>query len=299
MAAGTAGGLTAAQGASLALSAATAVTGISGAAANARAQKQALAILRKRVVPDHRWVGRFLSPVSTTLAAARRARALAGIFDSAGQLAEWETMFRERLGAKPRRPDDFYDPALVAPSGLAQFPALYLELASELAAAGNTNEAAACRQKSLALLEEIQTAQAGSPDLLTRIYFSAARSLREVGQPDAARGFLTKLIALEPRDGFLLNEVAWFLATCEDPEMRNATAAIRLARQAVAATSRTNAMYLDTLAAAYAEAGQFTNAVAVQKEAMAVAVLEGSPGQAGCASRLKLYEANTPYRERE
>jgi serine/threonine-protein kinase len=54
-------------------------------------------------------------------------------------------------------------------------------------------------------------------------------------------------------------------------------------------------MIMDTLAAAYAEAGQFTNAVRVQQEA--IALLQNEPEKKDYASRLKLYENNSPYRD--
>ncbi len=52
---------------------------------------------------------------------------------------------------------------------------------------------------------------------------------------------------------------AWILATAPDAQLRDGTEAIRLARQAVANSTDTKS--LDTLAAAYAEAGQFDKAV--------------------------------------
>jgi predicted Zn-dependent protease len=72
--------------------------------------------------------------------------------------------------------------------------------------------------------------------------------------------------------------------------------AVRFAELAVAATSRTNAAYLDTLAAAYAETHQFDKAVAAQQEAMALTQSEQE--KEDLASRLKLYQSNTPYRQR-
>jgi len=70
---------------------------------------------------------------------------------------------------------------------------------------------------------------------------------------------------------------------------------MKFALRAVEATSRTNAMYLDTLAAAYAEVGQFTNAVRVQKEA--IALLEDPKEKEDYESRLRLYQAGSPVRK--
>jgi len=50
------------------------------------------------------------------------------------------------------------------------------------------------------------------------------------------------------------------------------------------------------LAAAYAEAGEFAKAISVQKEAITLAQPEAL--KQDLATRLKLYESNTPYRER-
>jgi tetratricopeptide (TPR) repeat protein len=92
-----------------------------------------------------------------------------------------------------------------------------------------------------------------------------------------------------------LNQFGWSLATDPDSNLRDGTNAIVFAEKAVAATSRTNASYLDTLAAAYAEVGQFTNAVRVQQEG--IALLQNETAKTDYASRLKLYENNSPYRD--
>jgi hypothetical protein len=68
------------------------------------------------------------------------------------------------------------------------------------------------------------------------------------------------------------------------------------AEKAATATGRKDLVILDTLAAACAEAGDFARAVNLQKEAMSL--LEDGQTKKGFASRLKLYEANTPCRER-
>jgi tetratricopeptide (TPR) repeat protein len=94
-----------------------------------------------------------------------------------------------------------------------------------------------------------------------------------------------------------INRLAWFLATCPEAAIRDGAEAVRLAEKAVAASNRKVPIYLDTLAAAYAEAGQFDKAVAVQKETIAIST--SNQARQWYASRLKLYEAKTPYRERE
>jgi hypothetical protein len=50
------------------------------------------------------------------------------------------------------------------------------------------------------------------------------------------------------------------------------------------------------LAAAYAETGQFAKAVSAVSEA--IALLPDGKLKEDCESRLKLYEANSPYRAR-
>src|ERR1044071_4963939 len=93
------------------------------------------------------------------------------------------------------------------------------------------------------------------------------------------------------------NSLAWLLSTHPSSQFRDGQSAMVYAGKAVTNTGRTNATYLSTLAAAYAEAHDFTRAVAVQKEAMALLVREEQ--RQDFASRLKLYEANIPYREPE
>jgi tetratricopeptide (TPR) repeat protein len=91
-----------------------------------------------------------------------------------------------------------------------------------------------------------------------------------------------------------MNAIAWIQATSPMPGLRNGTNAVRLMETAVAATTRTNGQFLDTLAAAYAEAGQFEKASAAEQEA--IALLQTPADKKDCASRLALYQANQPFR---
>ena len=96
--------------------------------------------------------------------------------------------------------------------------------------------------------------------------------------------------------GILMNNLANLLATAPEDELRDGKRAVELARQAQANLSKRNARYaqkevLDTLAAAYAEAGDFASAVKTQQQAVQLA-----PQNAEFRQRLELYEAGKPYR---
>jgi len=88
---------------------------------------------------------------------------------------------------------------------------------------------------------------------------------------------------------------AWLLAIWDDPKFRDGRKAVDLAEKAV--MERKNAHFLEILAAAYAEAGQFESAVKVQKEAMRL--VGDEVAKKNFAARLKLYESNSPCREHD
>jgi tetratricopeptide (TPR) repeat protein len=67
-----------------------------------------------------------------------------------------------------------------------------------------------------------------------------------------------------------LNQRAWVRATCPDGSMRNAQLAVADAKRACELVKWKHAAYIDTLAAAYAEAGDFDSAVRYEQQAIAV-----------------------------
>ena len=91
-----------------------------------------------------------------------------------------------------------------------------------------------------------------------------------------------------------LQAAAWLLATSPISELRDAQSAIDLSRKAAALTKRKNPRVLDTMAAAYAEAAQFAKAISIEKEAIALAQEDDQKQE--YESRLKLYQARSPYR---
>jgi tetratricopeptide (TPR) repeat protein len=97
----------------------------------------------------------------------------------------------------------------------------------------------------------------------------------------------------------VLNDTAWLLSTASDPALRNGAEALRLASHAVELTQGLEPMLLGTLAAAYAEAGQFANAVATEQHASKLARQQGNERLAGMLdARLSALQAGKPLRDR-
>jgi cytochrome c-type biogenesis protein CcmH/NrfG len=96
----------------------------------------------------------------------------------------------------------------------------------------------------------------------------------------------------------VLNNLAWILATHRDPETRDGALAVRLAERACDLTGRTNLWFIHTLAAAYAEAGDTTNAVASAERARDLASATGQDALTRTAEkRIELYRSGGRYRD--
>jgi tetratricopeptide (TPR) repeat protein len=95
------------------------------------------------------------------------------------------------------------------------------------------------------------------------------------------------------------NDYAYVLASCPDERFRDGSRALRMARQAVAEGHGAHPAYLDTLAAAYAEVGQFDKAVETSRKAIALLQSREMPDEviASFQSNLDHYEAGRPVRE--
>ena len=100
---------------------------------------------------------------------------------------------------------------------------------------------------------------------------------------------------LDPKDEGAYCSRAWLWATCPDASLRDAKKAIAAATTACELTNWKEAYPLGSLAAAYAEAGDFDAAVAWQTKANAL-YTEAEDKQKG-AERLKLYHGKNPYRD--
>src|SRR5262249_37305237 len=102
---------------------------------------------------------------------------------------------------------------------------------------------------------------------------------------------------LHPQWQESLNQEAWVRATHLDPKKRNGNLALLLAREICQATRNGDPRFLDTLAAAYAEIGQFARAVETARQAIA-AIPSGQQEDFVRALRVRLegYERGQPFR---
>ena len=113
----------------------------------------------------------------------------------------------------------------------------------------------------------------------------------------AIQGYRAAL-ALNPQSPEILNNLAWILATCPEANLRDGAEAVRLGERACELTRFQRTLMVGTLAAAYAEAGRFAEAVATAQKACALAAASGDEALAGKNRELlQLYRAGRPYHE--
>ena len=102
-------------------------------------------------------------------------------------------------------------------------------------------------------------------------------------------------LKLQPNDSGILNNLAWVLATSTEDELRDAERALELAKRACEVTQYKEAHILSTLAAAFAEKGNFTEAVRWSEEAVKL----GNPAvDDQLKAELKSYREGKPWREK-
>jgi tetratricopeptide (TPR) repeat protein len=168
----------------------------------------------------------------------------------------------------------------------------------------------------------------GKPDLAIQDLNNVLRLARGVLMVQVVRGQIyesmgkyslaladyDRLVSVTPpslplTSAFALNSRAWLRATCPNASFRNGKQAVADAKRACNETSWTEDAYIDTLAAAYAEAGDFDSAVQFEQRAIKRAHEEAwaikDPKQrqayherqmARYQRRLAAYERHQPWR---
>jgi len=125
-------------------------------------------------------------------------------------------------------------------------------------------------------------------------FFQTGNLLQAAQRSKEAIAAWRESLRLKPGWAFPANNLAWLLATDPDPAVRNGQEALRLAGAVVQADGGKNPATLSTLAAAYAEAGDFARAVATMQSAIQ---LTASPAEAQrLQSSLQTLQAGRPLR---
>lgn len=125
----------------------------------------------------------------------------------------------------------------------------------------------------------------------TYYYDSRANCWSAMKEYDKAISDYEEAIRLNPNSFITYNSYARLLATCPDERVRDGRRAIRMATKVCELSDWGMDWFLDTLAAAYAEAGQFDAAVFYQRKALEKAINKDEYRQ-----RLELYKQRKPYR---
>ena len=239
--------------------------------------------------------------VSPTLAEA--CNNLGAVLSKRGQLDTAMELYREALGLNPGDADAHYN------------------LGMALAGKGQTNEAIAQFEKALKRKPDLAEAHftlatllvsAGRPDQAILHYRQAleldpafvaahcglAAVLADGGRLDEAIAHYRQALKLKPDHAWAMNNLAWLRATTPEASLRNAKEAIELAEQASRLAGGNAPDVLDTLAAAYAEAGRFAEAKQIVRRALALAEKQKDTAMVEILqARLRLYEASRRVRE--
>jgi tetratricopeptide (TPR) repeat protein len=192
------------------------------------------------------------------------------------------------LLARRRQFDEAIDHYRKALTINPEFATTYNNLGNALAGCGRLDEAISHYRKALEM----------HPD--------DARARRNLSLVAADREEILKRLSMRretlqsrPNDPALLNDTAWMLATDPNASIRNGAEAVELAGRAMKLSGGKEPTILGTLAAAYAEAGRF--AEAVQTAEQAVRLAEAAGGRALAEQirlRLDQYRSGKPYRQR-
>jgi tetratricopeptide (TPR) repeat protein len=158
-------------------------------------------------------------------------------------------------------------------------------LGSVLLQRGRLDEAIVHFQKALQI----------KPDY-TKAYVNLGNALLQKGRVREAIAHFQKELQIQPDHIEVLNNLAWVLATGPQASLRNGNQAVELAQRANQITGAKNPNFLCTLAAAYAEAGRFSEAVETAQRALPLAEAQYNTALADdIRSELNLYQSGAPF----
>jgi tetratricopeptide (TPR) repeat protein len=104
-----------------------------------------------------------------------------------------------------------------------------------------------------------------------------------------------KALAIDPTSVTARESLAWILSTSFNPARRQGFRAVELARQANERSGGRDPVILNTLAAAYAETGQFQKAISTAQQALALVSPNDEQLTELLRQEIALYRAGSPY----
>jgi tetratricopeptide (TPR) repeat protein len=133
-------------------------------------------------------------------------------------------------------------------------------------------------------------------DMIVDLHF--ANVLGQLGCEKRADESLEAALTIKPDTLQVLNNLAWSLATSRDANVRNGKRAVELAEHACELTHDRVTIFIGTLAAAYAEAGRFDDAMATAQKTIALAKQRGETTLVQKNEELlQLYRAHEAYHQ--
>ena len=109
---------------------------------------------------------------------------------------------------------------------------------------------------------------------------------------------LKKAYRIQPDNPQVANDLSWMLATAPDQSLRNGPQSLGLALAVDKVSAGKNPIFLDTLAAAYAENGKYAEALRIANHALELAETEGKKDLIkSMKEEITLYEAGKPVRD--
>jgi tetratricopeptide (TPR) repeat protein len=161
------------------------------------------------------------------------------------------------------------------------------------------------RRLALALLsmgrkDDARTVYMTLPELMPNTadgHRDLADMFAEGQQPAEAVQHYNEALRLKPEFPVVLNNLAFLRATCAQPEWRDGRQAVQLAERVCQESGNKNPEFLSTLAAAYAEAERFGEAVKWIQKAQAVAKASGATNSLPRYSQmLEQFQTGKPFR---
>jgi tetratricopeptide (TPR) repeat protein len=160
-------------------------------------------------------------------------------------------------------------------------------LGNALRLKGQLDEAIAHYQKALAIQPHNANLQANLGNALLR-----------QGRWAEALAHLRQTVEIEPNNAYFLNDLARVLATSPEASLRDGTQAVALAQRADGLAGGGNPGITATLAAAYAESGQFPEAIAAAQRALDLAARQNNIPLVNFLQRqIELYRAGSTFRD--